>query len=818
MSLSFKLEKEHLSNGSTVAIAYLSGFIDIRTVKIFESEALNPLLNEGSKYLILNFTNVGYMNSTGLGVLVKVQDKYKDADGDLILVNVPQKIFDLFKMLGMDTILKVKNTNQEALESLPFPLLPQIPDIPADSSDMLAESGDMLSPPPMNIPSNAGGNIFMTPDTPSPSPIVISSPDEQANAAPGNQGIEFPAPDNFGGFNPFEISGKDANVGEATSIDNSALQSDESSGITISANDNEFDTVVDESQVDDDLQVPNNGIEISDKSPGISDTWEAEMGPGAGIDISEAESMGAGIDLSSEAEPVNAGIDLSSEMEPPQADIDLSNEAEPVNAGIDLSNEMEPPGAGIDISGAVEALENEAQMPYDEEEDEDDEFDDDMAISELDMTAEDDLDDIVDMEDHFRSGMGNQTPQEPIADGIAFGKSEAEAPADEPIISPVGQISDIVTHVDEDDDESSAEMAIDDEFEEKKQAVVEENAEEADEVEPEEAEEAEEEIAAAEETMDEPQELVAKAKKAVDGEISNDLDGDSPDLELKDSEDSIPAETFPDSTTQMPQMPCSHEQKEMEDIVDAVNEVDATEDVDSAHEESSLPIVPVSGTTEKMDQVEKPQPRVETYYKRKMAIRYYEKMNPLKSFPLLVSFSKEKLQKIVMDNVAQQQASSPIKVKKSKPEVIVTPSLKGCVVYPSSMCIDITPEMTTAEFWITPIIEGEIAGHIEVTYEGKVVEKISLTSSCAKQTWAKISAVGAIAIPMVSFLLEGLNWNLPQTAWNLIPKLVQQIESSIGLSNFGVIMSIVSIVAGSIMYSMNKPKEAEELEKFFSTN
>ncbi|WP_372366399.1 STAS domain-containing protein [Candidatus Uabimicrobium sp. HlEnr_7] len=831
MSLSFKVEKEHLANGSTVTIAYLSGFIDIRTVKIFETESLNPLTAEGSKYLILNFSNVGYMNSTGLGVLVKVQDRYKESDGDLILVNVPQKIFDLFKMLGMDTILKVEKTNKDALDSLPFPLLPQIPDIPADSSEMLMESGDLLAPPPMDIPSNAVGglnNIFMTPDPVSaPEPIVIPSPTPEVNEnnEPGN--IEFPAPDNFSGFNPFEVSNEDARIGEATSIDNEALggsDGEESSGITISAsdefsNDSGFGDVTVGSELTNNLGLPGGGIEISDKSPGVSDTWEATVDESAAEEVPSLE----------------------------------THDSSPNNFEDD------------NIS---------AEDEYDDEDDEFDEDDeDDMAISELDMTAEDDLDDIVDMEDHFRSGVPAKKASVDLPNpaGIDLGSGsniEEKKTFDvagnveevDISVSPVVEKHGEQTDIYDEEDESSAEMAVDEDFDEAFEA--EEEDKEISATEPADlapvlptaatvpvntigskgntvVEEVNKE-SVAEKTFGQINEFGNAQNEVFDGldesekekeEITNEpaeIQENKAKKKLeevvtgRDEEDalSMPAEAISTNvTSQMPEFPSSEEKKEMEDIVDAVNDVE---------EEASQAIVAVSGTTEKMEQIEKPEqveksdqakkPRVETYYKRKIVVRYYEKMNPLKSFPLLVAFSKEKLQKIAMDYVAQEESRSEINVKKSKPEVTVTPSLKGCTVYPPSMRIDISPEMTTAEFWVTPIVEGEIVGNIEIAYSGEVIENISVTSSCVKQTWAKVSALGAITIPMVSFLLEGLNWNLSQTTWNLIPKLIKQIEMSVGLSNFGVIMGGISIIAGGVMYSITKPKEADELEQFFSTN
>ena len=127
---------------------------------------------------------------------------------------------------------------------------------------------------------------------------------------------------------------------------------------------------------------------------------------------------------------------------------------------------------------------------------------------------------------------------------------------------------------------------------------------------------------------------------------------------------------------------------------------------------------------------------------RKTTVRYYEKMNPSKSFPLSVMLSREAIAAVNLPHVAQKQGQKVVEVKREKPEITITPCLPGCLLTPASVTLDVTPEVATAEFWVTPIIEGEIAGWIDIQYGGKPVEKIPLKTTSAKQTWAKVGATG----------------------------------------------------------------------------
>ncbi|NUM37282.1 MAG: anti-sigma factor antagonist, partial [Candidatus Brocadiae bacterium] len=148
-NLDFQLTKEKLTDGSSVALLHMKGSIDGTTVKKFESKTLG-LYEEGIKYLILNFFEIGYMNSTGLGILVKVLDKFQEKDGDVKLVKVPRKVADLFDMLGISSIVTIYPNMEDAIGSLPFPIQSATPIVPAPET-LKGKSTSMPLPPKVNV-------------------------------------------------------------------------------------------------------------------------------------------------------------------------------------------------------------------------------------------------------------------------------------------------------------------------------------------------------------------------------------------------------------------------------------------------------------------------------------------------------------------------------------------------------------------------------------------------------------------------------------------------------------------------------------------
>ncbi|RME80307.1 MAG: STAS domain-containing protein [Planctomycetota bacterium] len=116
-TLNITCKEENLGGSCRVTIGTLDGAIDSTTTKVFE-DYMQEFLNNGVKFLILQFGGVKYVNSTGMGLLIKIADRFRDAGGDLCLVGVSNKVVGLFDMLGLLPVLPLFNSMDEAKEHL----------------------------------------------------------------------------------------------------------------------------------------------------------------------------------------------------------------------------------------------------------------------------------------------------------------------------------------------------------------------------------------------------------------------------------------------------------------------------------------------------------------------------------------------------------------------------------------------------------------------------------------------------------------------------------------------------------------------------
>jgi anti-sigma B factor antagonist len=103
--IEFQNRQVKLLDGSPVNICLIKGSIDGSTLFEFEEKLLG-FLDHGVRHLIIVFSQVHYINSTGMGVLVKLADKFQEVGGDFNLVDVPDKMVALFNMLGLLSLIK----------------------------------------------------------------------------------------------------------------------------------------------------------------------------------------------------------------------------------------------------------------------------------------------------------------------------------------------------------------------------------------------------------------------------------------------------------------------------------------------------------------------------------------------------------------------------------------------------------------------------------------------------------------------------------------------------------------------------------------
>ena len=74
-------------------------------------------LEKGDRRFLIDFAQTGYIDSSGLGVLVSLSKKIREQGGELRLANLNEDLRTLFELTKLDTLFQIADSRERALES-----------------------------------------------------------------------------------------------------------------------------------------------------------------------------------------------------------------------------------------------------------------------------------------------------------------------------------------------------------------------------------------------------------------------------------------------------------------------------------------------------------------------------------------------------------------------------------------------------------------------------------------------------------------------------------------------------------------------------
>lgn len=80
-------------------------------------EAINDSIKANEKKLILNFNQVPYLDSTGLGEVVRSYTTLKKEGGMVKIINLTQKVHDLLSVTKLITVFETFEDEDKAVNS-----------------------------------------------------------------------------------------------------------------------------------------------------------------------------------------------------------------------------------------------------------------------------------------------------------------------------------------------------------------------------------------------------------------------------------------------------------------------------------------------------------------------------------------------------------------------------------------------------------------------------------------------------------------------------------------------------------------------------
>lgn len=108
---------EKIENHPSARLLRFVGDLDSTNAETTSGRMLE-LFRENVTTIVADFSRLRYINSTGLGALLFVNKKIKEANGIFKVANVNENVLEIIEIIGADQLLEIHRTLDDALESI----------------------------------------------------------------------------------------------------------------------------------------------------------------------------------------------------------------------------------------------------------------------------------------------------------------------------------------------------------------------------------------------------------------------------------------------------------------------------------------------------------------------------------------------------------------------------------------------------------------------------------------------------------------------------------------------------------------------------
>ena len=113
MVLDYNITEEY-----NIQVLILKGELIDKNQAIDLIKNVDELLQLGKNKLVIDLSDLKYMNSSGLNVLIQLLTKTRTSGGESVIFNVSKKVNDLLIITKLNTLFKVADTKEDAMKLL----------------------------------------------------------------------------------------------------------------------------------------------------------------------------------------------------------------------------------------------------------------------------------------------------------------------------------------------------------------------------------------------------------------------------------------------------------------------------------------------------------------------------------------------------------------------------------------------------------------------------------------------------------------------------------------------------------------------------
>jgi anti-sigma B factor antagonist len=94
----------------------ITGEVDASNSVILD-EAIQDLIAEGSKFILIDGKNLEYISSAGLGVFMSYLEDFQEQGINFKICDLTPRVYEVFKILGLDQLIPIYQDKTTAFAS-----------------------------------------------------------------------------------------------------------------------------------------------------------------------------------------------------------------------------------------------------------------------------------------------------------------------------------------------------------------------------------------------------------------------------------------------------------------------------------------------------------------------------------------------------------------------------------------------------------------------------------------------------------------------------------------------------------------------------
>ena len=106
--------KTSVNDQGSVSVINLNGYLDAHTAPILENNFVE-LIEKKRFQIVVNFKELSYISSAGLGVFMAYIEKIRESKGDIKLSSMNDKVYNIFDLLGFPLLYEIFKSDTEAI-------------------------------------------------------------------------------------------------------------------------------------------------------------------------------------------------------------------------------------------------------------------------------------------------------------------------------------------------------------------------------------------------------------------------------------------------------------------------------------------------------------------------------------------------------------------------------------------------------------------------------------------------------------------------------------------------------------------------------